>query len=149
MSREEEQHVWNMIDYVEGQVEHGMYINADLQEVSNMLAGAKMMMEGGLIQEAANMVEVAQELANYTLQHHKLLITSIRKGKRMMDEIVDNGGVVDDHIILMQKAEEALAQADLKIGVDYAMKCINCLEEYTTTMKGPEGPKPGSKEEII
>ncbi|MCK5038951.1 MAG: hypothetical protein KAS16_07600 [Thermoplasmata archaeon] len=141
MSVEEEKHVWNMIDYVEGQVEHGMRIGADLQEVANMLAGAKMMMEGGLTQEAANMVEVAQELASYTLRHHKLLITTIRRGKKMMDEIVNNGGVVDDHIILMQKAEEALERADLKAGVDHAMKCINCLEEYRLTMKGPEGPK--------
>ena len=144
MSGDEEKHVWNMIDYVEAQVEHGMRIGADLQEVTNMLAGAKMMLEGGLTQEAANMVEVAQDLASYTLQHHKLLITSIRKGKRMMTEIVDNGGVVDDHILLMQKAEEALAQADLKTGVDYAMKCINCLEEYNMTMKGPEGPSPSN-----
>ena len=149
MSREEEQHVWNMIDYVEGQVEHGMHINADLQEVSNMLAGAKMMMEGGLIQEAANMVEVAQELANYTLQHHKLLITSIRKGKKIMDEIVDNGGVVDDHILLMQKAEDALAESDLKTGVDYAMKCISYLEEYRLTMKGPEGPMDDLKDHVV
>ncbi len=141
MSGDEEKHVWNMIDYVEGQIDHGMRIGADLQEVANMIAGAKMMLEGGLIQEAANMVEVAQDLANYTLQHHKLLITSIRKGKRMMTEILDNGGVVDDHIQLMQKAEEALAQSDLKAGVDYAMKCINCLEQHSLTMKGPSGPE--------
>ena len=149
MSRDEEKHVWNMIDYVESQVEHGIRIGADLQEVANMLAGAKMMLEAELTQEAANMVEVAQNLADHTLQHHKLLITSIRKGKRMMTEIMDSGGIVDDHILLMQKAEEALAQSDLKTGVDYAIKCINCLEEYSLNMRGMEGPRPEEKDHIV
>ncbi len=149
MSGDEEKHVWNMIDYVESQIEHGMRIGADLQEVANMLAGARMMLEGGLTQEAANMVEVAQNLADHTLQHHKLLITTIRKGKRMISDIMDNGGVVDDHIILMQKAEEALARADLKTGVDHAMKCINCLEEYSMSMTEPAGPRPGLKDDIV
>ncbi len=150
MTGEEEQHVRNMIDYVEGQVEHGMRIGADLQEVANMLAGAKMMLDGGLIQEAANMSELALELANYTLQHHKLLVTTIKKGRQMVDEIVNNGGEVSEYIELLLKAEEALERSELKEGVDYAMKCVNCLEQYSSTMENkPEGPKSDEKEFIV
>lgn len=147
----EEQHVWNMIDYVERQVEHGMKIGTDLQEVANMLAGAKMMLEAGLVEEAANMTDQALEVANATLQHYKILVTTIKNGRRMIDQIADGGGVVDESIQLMILAEEALERSELKEGMNYAVQCMNCLGKPSPAADAekPEVPKPEEKDHVV
>ena len=145
----EAQHVQNMIDYVESQVEHGMKIGTDLQEVANMLAGAKMMLEAGLMEEAANMTGQALEVANATLQHYKILVTTIKKGRKMIDQIANSGGVVDDSIQLMILAEEALERSELKEGMNYAVQCMNSLGQNRTTTEKPEVPKPDSKDHVV
>ena len=144
----EEQHVWNMIDYVESQVEHGMKIGTDLQEVTNMLAGAKMMLEAGLVEEAASMTDQALEVANATLQHYKILVTTIKKGRQMIDLLADSGGIVDDSIKLMMMAEEALERSELKEGMNYAVQCMNCLGKPSPTAEKLEVPKPEGKDHI-
>lgn len=131
--------IGQLIKYVEVQVMAGMRAGADLYEIVDMLTGAKMMLDAGLLDDAETLAEQAGRLAGTRIMQFERLAHFLKQGRRQIEMLTEKGSFTEDALRMLEMAEEAMEASDYEAGIGYAIKCIECTRDIIENRKPRAG----------
>ena len=116
-----------MIEYVEGQMEHGRRSGVDFSDVDTLIHGAKMMIEAGNFGDAMELVTQASEAAGERIMDFETLNRKLEVAEQEMEKALNNGKDTTEANKLLKLAKYHRTQGDYKIAIDYAKRVYDVL----------------------
>jgi HEPN domain-containing protein len=126
---EKRQKALEMISYIESQIAQGKRVGAKFSEVEGLLAGAKMMIDGGSYDDASEMINQASQMAGQALLDYVVLTKTVKKADKEINDAEFAGKNVDESKRLLKLARYHMAEGSYSIGVTYAKRCIEALTQ--------------------
>jgi hypothetical protein len=117
----------NSISLLEGKILSETEV--DLEEIKNELYYAKMMLEGGVLDEAEEKVTKCQEMFTKRIRRYELLVNTIGKAKRLIMMAEEHDENPREAKNLVEKAEECLDKGEYKEGVAIALKAVESARD--------------------
>ena len=109
---------------VESQVEQGINAGVDLYEVVEMIAGARMMLDSDLLDDAERLVDKARSIAGMKIMQYDRVKYFIQQGKRQIETLARLGELTEEAEKVVEKAEHEMQRGNYQIAMGYAMQCI-------------------------
>lgn len=141
-SQKRKENISLYVRQVESQIDGGMRAGADLYDVVDMLSGVRMMLDAGLYDDAEALVKQARQLASTKLLQFERLSNFLKQGRRQIQILTDKGTDTGEAMRMLEMAEEAMENSDYKLGIGYAIKCIECTRDIIENRK-PKPPETG------
>lgn len=102
----------------------GGLANVDFTDLKSQLFNAKMMLEGGLCEEAGEIVTKCQKMLDKRILRYDVLMKTIEKAKREISMIKESEGDVEEAEKLLEEAEQCLKKGEYQDGVALAVKSV-------------------------
>ena len=124
---EKRQKALEMISYIESQIEQGKRIGAKFPEVEGLLAGAKMMIDGGSYDDASEMINQASQMAGQARLDYDVLTNTIKKAEKEIHDAELAGKNVEEPKRLLKLARYHMVEGSYSMGVSYAKRSVETL----------------------
>ena len=128
------QSVSNTIQYVEKQIERGVRMGVDLDEEIDTLAGARLMLDMSMVEEALQLADRAREAVGKKTFDFQRLMRAIQIITKKIEAAENDGQDVEEASQLLEKAKDAIQEADYKRG----LRIVGETMEFMMHGKRPE-----------